>query len=98
MTQLDSLLLRISGYCARQGIAETTFGRFAVNDGKLVKKLRSGRNTITLKTLARIEAFLATDEPARRSASSQASDPAHAANALTTANRHADLDIRPGPD
>lgn len=61
MTQIDDLLIRIEAYCQREGIAQTTFGFRAVNDGKLVKKLRSGR-TITLRTFARIEAFLGTEE------------------------------------
>lgn len=51
------LLQRIRTYCAEQDVEETTFGRKAVNDGKLVTRLRNGR-TITLDTLALIEAQL----------------------------------------
>lgn len=54
---LDALLARITEYCAVHGIAETTFGARAVNDGKLVSRLRAGR-TVTLRTLAAIEAEL----------------------------------------
>ncbi|SEP04574.1 hypothetical protein SAMN05444123_107153 [Rhodopseudomonas pseudopalustris] len=39
-------------------MAETTFGRRAVNDGKLVQRLREGKR-ITVDTLERIEAFVA---------------------------------------
>jgi hypothetical protein len=51
------LLARIARHCRQANIAETTFGRHAVNDGKLVKRLRAGRS-ITLATLRRIEAAL----------------------------------------
>lgn len=54
----DQLLGRISDYCRLAGMAETTFGRRAVNDGKLVQRLREGKR-ITIDTLERIEAFLA---------------------------------------
>jgi hypothetical protein len=40
----DALLADIDAYLAKNpGISETTFGRKAVNDGKLVPRLRRGR-------------------------------------------------------
>ncbi len=53
----DALLAEISGYCREVGMAESTFGRRAVNDGKLVQRLREGKR-ITVDTLERIRAFL----------------------------------------
>ncbi len=41
-------------------MAESTFGRRAVNDGKLVQRLREG-GRITLDTLERIRTFLGVD-------------------------------------
>ena len=38
-------------------MAESTFGRVAVNDGKLVARLRAGK-TINLNTLSKIEMAL----------------------------------------
>jgi hypothetical protein len=58
MVAVSNLLRRIERHCAAAAIAETTFGRHAVNDGKLVARLRAGRS-ITIKTLRRIEAALA---------------------------------------
>lgn len=58
MTNTDDLLSRIRAFCAERKMAETTFGRLAVNDGKLVGRLEDG-GTINLRTLARIEAALA---------------------------------------
>ncbi len=59
------LLPRIEEYCRATGTAESTFGRLAVNDGKLVRRLRAG-GSITLKTLQRIESLLSrTCQPAR---------------------------------
>src|SRR3954471_14528641 len=53
------LLARIQRHCRKANIAETTFGRHAVNDGKLVRRLKAGRS-ITLATLRRVEAALAS--------------------------------------
>lgn len=57
MTENDHLLKRIEAYCAKNDIAESTFGFRAVNDGKLVSRLRAG-NTITMRTVSQIEALL----------------------------------------
>lgn len=54
------LLTEITDFCRRSGIAESTFGRRAVNDGKLVTRLREGRR-ITTDTLERIRAYLDLD-------------------------------------
>jgi hypothetical protein len=51
------LLDDIADYCRRAGMAESTFGRRVVNDGKLVQRLRQGRR-VTTDTLERIRAFL----------------------------------------
>ncbi len=53
----DSLLGEISGYCRRVGMAESTFGRLAVNDGKLVSRLRFG-GRVTTETVARVRSFI----------------------------------------
>ena len=57
----QELLQEISDYCRQTGLAESTFGRRAVNDGKLAARLRNG-GRITTETLDRIRAFMA-DEP-----------------------------------
>ena len=52
------LLTEIEAFLATRGdMAETTFGKLAVNDGKLVSRLRSGRN-ITVATIDRTRQFL----------------------------------------
>lgn len=61
MTTAAQLLGQIEAYCRRTKTAETTFGREAVNDGKLVSRLRAGRS-ITLDTVAKIEAALSEDQ------------------------------------
>jgi len=53
------LLDSISEFCRRAGMAESTFGRRAVNDGKFVARLRDGAR-ITPETLERVSAFLTT--------------------------------------
>jgi hypothetical protein len=53
----EALLREISGYCRRVGMAESTFGRLSVNDGKLVSRLRFG-GRITTDTAARVRGFI----------------------------------------
>jgi SAM-dependent methyltransferase len=62
----DGLLREISAFCRALAMAETTFGRAAINDGKLVSRLRAG-GRITTQTLERLRAFMshADVEPPR---------------------------------
>ncbi len=53
----QELLAQISDYCRQTGLAESTFGRRAVNDGKLANRLRNG-GRITTETVDRIHAFM----------------------------------------
>jgi hypothetical protein len=53
----QELLQEIAEYCRRTGLAESTFGRRAVNDGKLTSRLRNG-GRITTETLDRIRSFM----------------------------------------
>jgi hypothetical protein len=64
----EQILKEISEFCRARGLAESTFGRRAVNDGKLASRLRNG-GRITTDTLERIRAFMARNSngaPARR--------------------------------
>ncbi len=56
--EAERLLREITDYCRKTGVAESTFGRLAVNDGKFVNRLRdSGR--ITTNTFDRVRSFIA---------------------------------------
>jgi hypothetical protein len=61
----SGILDEITGYCRTAGLAETTFGRLAVNDGKLVGRIRDG-GRISVKTLDRIRNFIGENPPERR--------------------------------
>src|SRR5512135_2545099 len=64
----EQILQEISEFCRQRGLAESTFGRRAVNDGKLASRLRNG-GRITTDTLDRIRNFMtrnADGAPARR--------------------------------
>ena len=52
-----ALLDSIAEFCRRTGIAESTFGRRSVNDGKFVARLRDGAR-ITPETLERVSRFM----------------------------------------
>src|SRR5258705_9739194 len=52
-----TLLGSISDFCRRTGMAESTFGRRAVNDGKFVAGLRDGAR-VTPETLQRVNVFI----------------------------------------
>src|ERR1700720_107228 len=58
----DQILSQISEFCRQADMAESTFGRRAVNDGKLVHRLREGKR-ITIDTLDRVQAFIAASMP-----------------------------------
>src|SRR5204863_9823502 len=57
MEASGTLLGSISDFCRRTGMAESTFGRCAVNDGKFVARLRDGAR-VTPETLTRVNDFM----------------------------------------
>jgi hypothetical protein len=64
----EQILQEITEFCRSRGLAESTFGRRAVNDGKLASRLRNG-GRITTETLERIRGFMgreAGSAPAKR--------------------------------
>ena len=54
----EALLRDIGEFCRHARMAESTFGRLAVNDGKLVSRLRLG-GRVTTDTVERVRAFIA---------------------------------------
>jgi hypothetical protein len=54
----DLILEEIGNYCRNAGVSESTFGRLAINDGKLVARLRDG-GQITTATLEKLRAYMA---------------------------------------
>ena len=74
----QELLQEISDFCRQTGLAESTFGRRAVNDGKLASRLRNG-GRITTETLDRIRGFMASNRNAgaRPAVIERAPDQAH---------------------
>ena len=69
----EPLLRQISQYCREARMAESTFGRLAVNDGKFVGRLRAGGRT-TSETDLRVRAFMAA-HPAPATAAADALPP-----------------------
>ncbi len=57
----ETLLRDIADFCRRARMAESTFGRLAVNDGKLVSRLRLG-GRVTTDAVDRVHAFIAGDQ------------------------------------
>lgn len=57
MITLESIIDAIERHCAATGMAETTFGKKAVNDGKLLSRLRGGKS-INIDTYNRILAVI----------------------------------------
>ncbi|MGH6814240.1 MAG: hypothetical protein ACREC6_00885 [Hyphomicrobiaceae bacterium] len=56
-TGSGGLLDSIVAFCRQTGLAESTFGRRAVNDGKFVARLRDG-GRVTPETLERVSAYM----------------------------------------
>src|SRR5260370_32203979 len=61
----DALLAEIVTFCQRIGMAESTFGRRAVNDGKFVPRLRFGGRGTT-QTGETVHAFMEDAHPRGR--------------------------------
>src|SRR6201996_9137866 len=66
----QQLLQEISDYCRQTGLAESTFGRRAVNDGKLTARLRNG-GRITTDTLDRIHGFMQSNPVSEQGAAAR---------------------------
>ncbi len=59
-TQIEphqGLIEQIEAFCRAEGIAESTFGRQVVNDGKFVGRLRDGKG-VTTTTVARVQNYI----------------------------------------
>jgi tRNA-dihydrouridine synthase len=54
-----AVVARVRRYLAQTGMAQTMFGRAAVNDPRLVEDLMNGRQPRP-RTIERIDAFIAT--------------------------------------
>ncbi|MCE9661498.1 MAG: hypothetical protein K8R60_23470 [Burkholderiales bacterium] len=72
----EALLQEIASFCRAAGMAESTFGRRAVNDGKFVPRLRFG-GRVTTQTVERVRAFIGRlgQEPAAAATSTGANSP-----------------------
>ncbi|MEE2745667.1 MAG: hypothetical protein VX617_02175 [Pseudomonadota bacterium] len=57
MKQIDSLISEIEEFCHTNDVAESTFGRLAVNDGKFVARLRAGKG-VTIRTVEKVRNFI----------------------------------------
>ena len=59
---IDPILLEIISFCERNGMAQSTFGKNAVNDRALVLNLRNGRE-VRRMTRYRISRFMRDFKP-----------------------------------
>lgn len=57
MSLQDELIAEIEAYAKGAKLAETTFGRLAVNDGKFVGRLRAGKG-VTVAVIERARAYM----------------------------------------
>ncbi len=67
----ESLIKEVEVFCRQAGVAESTFGRQAVNDGKLCARLRAGKN-VTLETAQRIRDYIERQATASDRAAAEA--------------------------
>jgi hypothetical protein len=59
---MDDLLKEISTYCAQRKISWSTFGNYAVSDGKFVDRLSRGGQCLPT-TAQRARAYMAENPP-----------------------------------
>jgi SAM-dependent methyltransferase len=82
----EALLREISDYCRRVGMAESTFGRLAVNDGKLVSRLRTGAS-VTIDTMERVRTFIGAPANAAGRRGKLKAAASHSTSATVTAKQ-----------
>ncbi len=95
-----ALIDEIESYCRFAGIAESTFGRQAVNDGKLVGRLREGKG-VTTTTVARVRHFMSAKTAGEGGGAvitppTAANSPSAPASPTAPATRAAPTPPRPG--
>jgi len=73
MEDHQGLIEEIENYCRSAGIAESTFGRHVVNDGKFVGRLRDGKR-VTTTTVARVRGYMSDRRRANGDAEAPASE------------------------
>ncbi|MBI2993496.1 MAG: hypothetical protein HYY48_04875 [Gammaproteobacteria bacterium] len=62
MNEISVVVEEIAAYCRDSGVAESTFGRLAVGNSKLMARLRDGQG-VTLKTLQRLREYMREHRP-----------------------------------
>jgi len=67
MSTIRTLLSEIDAFLRDAEMAETTFGRHAVNDGKFVGRLREGAG-VTVATVERVRAYISAERAKARAA------------------------------
>jgi len=55
----QKLLNEVLRFCRRNGVTPTEFGKRAVNNSALVTRLKNPEAGLTLKTISRVEQFIA---------------------------------------
>lgn len=58
----DSIIREVEGFIAKTGMAESTLGRKALNDGKAIARLREGKR-MWPETIEKLRAFIAAETP-----------------------------------
>lgn len=67
---MEAFVQDIKTYCALRGMALTTFGKYAADDGKLLSRLESG-GEILPRTERRIRDYMAANPPQQKDVASQ---------------------------
>ncbi|MBT3990057.1 MAG: hypothetical protein HOG95_01360 [Rhodospirillaceae bacterium] len=73
MTEHAKLIAEIEQYCRETGVAESTFGRHVVNDGKFVSRLRDGKG-VTTSTVAKVRAHIGQNHALEETAAPRPKD------------------------
>lgn len=76
MTMISELLSDIRDFCRQANIAESTFGRMSVNDGRLVERVEAGR--VTIRTVERVRQYMATNSRTQTKGRNRKRDKCHA--------------------
>ena len=67
----DELIAKIEAFCDRHGMAESRFGREAVNNPAFVGNLRDPGRSPTLETLRKVSVFMAESDASAEQAAAE---------------------------
>lgn len=96
MSEIQGLITEIENYCRDKGLAESTFGRLAVGNSKLMARLRNGQG-VTLRTVDKIRQYMRAEQSQQKAIKISVMDSDHADELAMPADTTAKAEVSSEP-